>query len=70
MIRTIITAITGGKREWRVVRWDFHGRPLFAAVRYVWSGDTIIRDRLTERAAFRLARRLRQQAEDRPEAVL
>ena len=69
MIRTIITAITGGKRDWRVVRgsWDEYAQPRCYEI---WPNETLIRDRLTHRAAYRLARRLRQQAEDRPEAVL
>lgn len=75
MIRTIITAITGfieartgGPKVWKVVK-NNHGA-VCLVTRYKFRGETVIRERLTHEQALRLARRLRQQAEDRPEAVL
>jgi len=69
MIRTIITAITGGPKEWWVIRWNSQYWSTQRAPD-MFPEASVIRDRLTRRAALRLARRLRQQAEDRPEAVL
>lgn len=66
LIRSWWIDATGGPRDWKVVAWagtflTIRGAPL--------SVDRLIRDNLTRDAALRLARRLRQQAEDTPEGV-
>jgi len=69
MIRTIITAITGGPRDWCVIgdaTGVAHATRLWCPAPY----ERLVRSNMRHRAALRLARRLRQQAEDRPEAVL
>lgn len=56
-----------GPRHWMVVEDDGVAFAIHQA--FLEPGDLIVRADLRRRAAFRLARRLRRQAEDRPEPL-
>lgn len=57
-----------GPRDFAVIAFD--GTPIAVHAGQVYVGDVVLRTGLRASAAHSLARRLRQQREDYPEAIL